>query len=170
MTIFERHQIPIESQVLFISGGESLNPNDRVCKYSSAGTDTSPIFLFSKNHFCISSVDSYSSEIVLGEDMKERVESCFQMEPNVNTVASRTEMAIQLCETDNLIYHTCEKLVLDQHLQQQGWAAVVANLEDIVESFKIKAKKLEMLFYDILKNKSFYLQLLERFVFCKLKI
>lgn len=28
----------------------------------------------------------------------------------------------------------CEKLVHDQHLQQQGWAAVVANLEDITRS------------------------------------
>jgi RB1-inducible coiled-coil protein 1 len=26
---------------------------------------------------------------------------------------------------------TCEQLVHDQHLQHQGWAAAVANLEDI---------------------------------------
>ncbi len=29
-----------------ISGGESLEPEERVCKYN-AGTDTNPIFLFS---------------------------------------------------------------------------------------------------------------------------
>ncbi|KAK1119947.1 hypothetical protein K0M31_012676, partial [Melipona bicolor] len=34
-------------QVLLMSGGESLEPNARVCSYS-AGTDTSPIYLFSK--------------------------------------------------------------------------------------------------------------------------
>lgn len=34
-------------QVLLMSGGESLEPNVRVCSYS-AGTDTNPIYLFSK--------------------------------------------------------------------------------------------------------------------------
>ena len=39
-------RIPHEKQVLLISGGESLDSEERVCKYS-AGTDTNPIFLFS---------------------------------------------------------------------------------------------------------------------------
>lgn len=34
-------------QVLLMSGGESLEPTARVCSYS-AGTDTNPIYLFSK--------------------------------------------------------------------------------------------------------------------------
>ncbi|KYN44073.1 RB1-inducible coiled-coil protein 1, partial [Trachymyrmex septentrionalis] len=34
-------------QVLLMSGGECLEPNARVCSYS-AGTDTNPIYLFSK--------------------------------------------------------------------------------------------------------------------------
>lgn len=33
--------------MLLISGGDSLDPNKRVCSYS-AGTDTNPIFLFSR--------------------------------------------------------------------------------------------------------------------------
>ena len=36
-----------EDQVLLMSGGECLEPTMRVCSYS-AGTDTSPIYLFSK--------------------------------------------------------------------------------------------------------------------------
>ena len=31
-------------------------------------------------------------------------------------------------------YRVCERLVHDQHLQHQGWAAVVANLDDITRS------------------------------------
>ena len=41
-------KIPQDKQVLLISGGESLIENTRVASYS-AGTDTNPIFLFSKN-------------------------------------------------------------------------------------------------------------------------
>lgn len=40
--------IPCDKQVLLVSGGESLDPECRVCAYS-AGTDTNPIFLFSKS-------------------------------------------------------------------------------------------------------------------------
>lgn len=41
-------KVPPEKQVLLISGGEALDPSLRVCQYS-AGTDTNPIFLFSKS-------------------------------------------------------------------------------------------------------------------------
>ena len=50
--IQQLHRIPANSQVLLVSGGEMLLPQNRVCSYS-AGTDTNPIFMFS-------SVDSSS--------------------------------------------------------------------------------------------------------------
>lgn len=96
------------------------------------------------------------------DDMKDRVQSCLQMEPNFNTVVSRNEMAIQLYENDSQIYHRCKQLVHDQHLQQQSWASVVANLEDLVQSFENKSRKVELLYQDILRNKSAYLKLLEK--------
>lgn len=40
-------KIPVDKQVLLVSGGECLDPCAKVCSYS-AGTDTNPIFLFSK--------------------------------------------------------------------------------------------------------------------------
>lgn len=40
-------KIPASSQVLLVSGGEVLRSDARVCKYS-AGTDTNPIYMFSK--------------------------------------------------------------------------------------------------------------------------
>lgn len=167
--IYEQYKIPITNQVLLISGGESLNPDDRVCQYASAGTDTSPIFLFCKNYELSMDLDqTYSThqqhqqQHNVDDDMKDRVQSCLQMEPNFNTVVSRNEMAIQLYETDGSIYHRCERLVHDQHLQQQSWAAVVANLEDIVTSFENKSRKVELLYADILRNKSSYLNLLEK--------
>ncbi|KAH9515961.1 Autophagy- protein 11 [Dermatophagoides farinae] len=165
--IYEQYKIPILSQVLLISGGESLNPDDRVCQYSSAGTDTSPIFLFCKNYELSMDLDqtysTHQQQQHNDDDMKDRVQSCLQMEPNFNTVVSRNEMAIQLYETDGSIYHLCERLVHDQHLQQQSWAAVVANLEDLVASFENKARKAELLYADILRNKSSYLNLLNNF-------
>lgn len=42
------YAIPVASQVLLISGGETLDRDARVCSYS-AGTDTNPIFMFSRD-------------------------------------------------------------------------------------------------------------------------
>ena len=46
--IERQHAIPASSQVLLVSGGETLDASNRVCSYS-AGTDTNPIFMFSNS-------------------------------------------------------------------------------------------------------------------------
>jgi RB1-inducible coiled-coil protein 1 len=43
--IERQYAIPANSQVLLVSGGETLVLTSRVCSYS-AGTDTNPIFMF----------------------------------------------------------------------------------------------------------------------------
>lgn len=57
--------IPLDKQVLLVSGGESLDPESRVCSYS-AGTDTNPIFLFSKS--VIESTTPPSTNVEYGSD------------------------------------------------------------------------------------------------------
>lgn len=47
-TIERHHAIPASSQVLLVSGGETLDAKSRVCSYT-AGTDTNPIYMFSTN-------------------------------------------------------------------------------------------------------------------------
>lgn len=42
------YHIPAASQVLLVSGGEMLYPQNRICSYLG-GTDTNPIFMFSTN-------------------------------------------------------------------------------------------------------------------------
>lgn len=44
------HKIPVDMQVLLVSGGVTLPPNQRVCHFS-AGTDTNPIFLYNKQFY-----------------------------------------------------------------------------------------------------------------------
>lgn len=51
------------------------------------------------------------------------------------TVVSRAQLAQKICEMAREEFKRCEALVHEQHLQQQGWAAVVANMEDTVKEF-----------------------------------
>lgn len=48
LAIERHHAIPANSQVLLVSGGETLESANRVCSYS-AGTDENPIFMFSNS-------------------------------------------------------------------------------------------------------------------------
>ncbi|XP_050497686.1 RB1-inducible coiled-coil protein 1 isoform X4 [Diabrotica virgifera virgifera] len=134
----EEFKIPAEKQVLLISGGECLDPKKRVCSYS-AGTDTNPIFLFSKS--IIESpippppTGDYGSE----SDVDLKVQEHCDMPVTFGTVAKRAQLAQQLVELARKQLTVCENIVHDQHLQQQGWSAVVASLEDITFEFKKRA-------------------------------
>lgn len=76
--------MPIDKQVLLVSGGESLDPNARVCSYSS-GTDTNPIFLFSK--YIIESQQPPTPSLEMGNDfdMKDKVGSFILINFNISS-------------------------------------------------------------------------------------
>lgn len=62
-------KIPADKQVLLVSGGECLDPSARVCSYS-AGTDTNPIYLFSKSTLESTKPPSPSIDYGSGESNK----------------------------------------------------------------------------------------------------
>lgn len=161
--IAAKTDIPEDKQVLLISGGESLSNLRSVCSYSSAGTDTSPIFLFAKiniesNQPPLPNVD-YGNDT----DMTEMIESCMSMQPSLDTLVARTELAADLNDQASQQKEVCERLVHDQHLQQQGWAAVTANLEDLTRAFKNKTEMLLVAFSEFNKCKPNHEELLNKF-------
>lgn len=161
--IAAKTDIPEEKQVLLISGGESLSSMQRVCSYSSAGTDTSPIFLFAKINIESNQPPPMPQTQCDDTDLTEMIESCMSMQPSLDTLVARTELAVDLNEQAIKQKEFCERLVHDQHLQQQGWAAVTANLEDLIRALKNKAEILMMAFTEFTKCKPAHKELLEKF-------
>lgn len=159
--ISQRCNVPPEKQVLLISGGESLQPTASVGSYS-AGTDTNPIFLFNK-----ASIESEalvrSGELVTSDaDMAAEVEAVLDLPPtSFNTVVTRTQLAQEFYDRARQEMRVCEVLVLEQHLQQQGWAAVVANLEDTTNAFKGSAALFEESLTEFLKNYQQHMEMLQ---------
>lgn len=167
IAIAQKTDIPVEKQVLLISGGESLSDMQRVCSYSSAGTDTSPIFLFVKVNVDlnqrmaqISLTDSTESE---GKDLMDVIESCMNMSPSLDTLVARTELAGQMNQQALHIFEKARRLVHEQHLQQQAWSAVTANLEDLTRAFKTKSDMFMSAFDEFSKIKPKYKELLSSF-------
>ncbi len=67
------HGIPVDKQVLLVSGGEILEGGSRVCNYA-AGTDTNPIFLFNKLNIeggALHQPDVSGVAVAVGESMSQ---------------------------------------------------------------------------------------------------
>ncbi len=56
----------------------------------------------------------------------------------VSSCIKRGSLVFQYVRIASEEVRTCETLILDQHLQHQGWQAVVANLEDTAVALKRK--------------------------------
>ncbi|KAM3962789.1 LOW QUALITY PROTEIN: autophagy-related 17 [Aphomia sociella] len=154
LAIERKTKISSNSLVLLVSGGEVLQSDHMVSSYS-AGTDTNPIYMFSKPSVKESLLKqsmcdlSPIAELGAGEsrsenraydgksvaELKANVEMCCSMQPNINTVKSCATLAQKFSDLAFEVSRSCEQLVHEQHLQHQGWAAVVANLEDIFNEF-----------------------------------
>lgn len=85
------------------------------------------------------------------------------MPANYNTVVIRAQLAQQCHEMAKEEIKICEKLVHEQHLQQQGWSAVVANMEDLTEEFNGRCIDFYRSFDDHLKHRKEYLELVTVF-------
>ncbi|XP_070153826.1 RB1-inducible coiled-coil protein 1 isoform X2 [Polyergus mexicanus] len=149
-------------QVLLMSGGECLEPNARVCSYS-AGTDTNPIYLFSKAAIESSLPPTPSIDYGSDVDLQTQIDASLAMPATYQTLCARAHLAQQCCGLAREQTRICEKLVHDQHLQQQGWAAVVANLEDITQMFQTRAEQFQQAFVLYLAERQRHTELLDNF-------
>lgn len=80
-----------------------------------------------------------------------------------NTVVSRAQLAQQFYEAARDEIKICDKLVYEQHLQQQGWAAVIANLEDLTNELRHRYEDFCRCFDEFSEKKEYYSKLLESF-------
>ncbi|XP_023671391.1 RB1-inducible coiled-coil protein 1 [Paramormyrops kingsleyae] len=131
-----KYKIAVQHQVLVVNGGECMVAERRVCSYS-AGTDTNPIFLFNKEMIlCDRPPTILKTTFSIENEMELKVEESLMMPAVFHTVASRTQLAVEMFEVAKKLCSFCERLVHDEHLQHQGWAAIMANLDDCTLSYQ----------------------------------
>ncbi|XP_069777605.1 RB1-inducible coiled-coil protein 1 isoform X2 [Narcine bancroftii] len=138
-----KYKIATQHQVLVVNGGECMVADRRVCSYS-AGTETNPIFLYNKEMILCDRAPTIPKTTFSAEnEMGLKVEESLMMPAVFHTVASRTQLAVEMYEVAKKLCSFCERLVHDEHLQHQGWAAIMANLEDCTHSFQRLLTKFE---------------------------
>ncbi|KAH8382013.1 hypothetical protein KR009_001353 [Drosophila setifemur] len=158
-TIQKLHGIPATNIVLLVSGGEMLTHSTQVSCYS-AGTDTNPIYMFLMGDErlapTISNLDSDA-------ELRRQVEESHRLPAVLETVRLRSQLAQQMRELARKEEAVCERLVHEQHLQQQGWSAVVANMEDLTNEFQERFHNFCLAFDRHLQKRDSYLELLRNF-------
>nr|XP_020651628.1 RB1-inducible coiled-coil protein 1 isoform X1 [Pogona vitticeps] len=147
-----KYKIAIQHQVLVVNGGECMAADRKVCSYS-AGTDTNPIFLFNKEMILCERPPAIPKTTFSAEnEMELKVEESLMMPAVFHTVASRTQLAVEMYEIAKKLCSFCEGLVHDEHLQHQGWAAIMANLEDCACSYQKLLFKFENAYSSYLQS------------------
>ncbi|OQR74744.1 RB1-inducible coiled-coil protein 1-like [Tropilaelaps mercedesae] len=171
--IAQTQSIPIEKQVLLISGGECLSNTRAVASYG-AGTDTNPIFLFNKALYIdVQSPNSpEAGRHQFSNPHAERQENlilqrlnayCDIGDASMTTIKMRTQLAQELMELSAQEAKLCRQKVHEQHLQQQAWSAVIANLEDAIAAFQKRAAKFVDMFEAFTQRQSEFQIVLDNF-------
>lgn len=96
------------------------------------------------------------------EEMQERVRETQDLGPTYQTVAIRSQIASHFHELAKEQMERCEKLVHEQHLQKQGWSAVIANLDDITMDITKRAEKFEQYYGEYIAEREAYITLIEQ--------
>ncbi|KAL2097802.1 hypothetical protein ACEWY4_007009 [Coilia grayii] len=147
-----KYKIATQHQVLVVNGGECMIADRRVCSYS-AGTDTNPIFLFNKEMIlCDRAPTIPKTTFSIENEMELKVEESLMMPAVFHTVASRTQLAVEMYEVAKKLCSFCERLVHDEHLQHQGWAAIMANLDDCTLSYQKLLLKFDTAYMNYQQN------------------
>lgn len=158
-TIERLHGIPAMNIVLLVSGGEMLTHSTQV-SYYSAGTDTNPIYMFLTGDVKLPPI---MPPVEADLDLCEQVDRSLELPAVYDTVVKRAQIALRMHDLARDEERMCERLVHEQHLQQQGWSAVVANMEDLTEEFRQRFRNFCEAFDRHLEKRSSYLELLRNF-------
>ncbi|XP_017142924.1 RB1-inducible coiled-coil protein 1 [Drosophila miranda] len=158
-TIQKLHGIPAVNIVLLVSGGEMLTHSTQVSCYS-AGTDTNPIYMFLTGDERLAPTIQNSDA---DAELRRQVEESHRLPPALETVRQRAQLAQHMRELARKEEALCERLVHEQHLQQQGWSAVVANMEDLTIEFRERFHNFCLAFDRHLQKRDSYLELLRNF-------
>lgn len=95
-------------------------------------------------------------------DLKTEVDRCLELRAEYKTVVQRAQLAQTFYDLGKEELKCCDQLVLQQHLQHQGWMAVIANMEDVTTSFSDRCNDFDKIFIDHIEKRTEYKDYLEK--------
>lgn len=117
------------------------------------------------HYYIIEASAIITRDLIELKELTNKVNESKSHPPTYITLTRRVKMAHDFSELSKDKYRVCEKLVHEQHLQQQGWAAVVANLEDISVDLRQRLEICKIAYKDYMTDRDNYLDVLKQLVF-----
>ncbi|KFD67485.1 hypothetical protein M514_00532 [Trichuris suis] len=142
-----RTNIPKSDQILLISGGIVLSPGKCLSSYTSAGSESNPIFLVSrlkasehreKHQKC---EEEFQPMTQLTLDLEKDLSNLTRQPFSVENAAIFPQLAEKVEAASQRLADVCLQLVAEQHNIYQGWCSVVANLDDTIGAFHRHIRK-----------------------------
>ncbi|KAL1243051.1 RB1-inducible coiled-coil protein [Trichinella spiralis] len=142
--------VPVGEQILLLSGGVVLCGQKNLSSYTSAGTESNPIFVVSR----ITTKDDIAKDKQLNDREFESIAEIAVEADNELQRLGRTmrcsREAVTCCinlakRIKNMfaqLSNACFRMFDEQHLVYQGWCAVVANLDDTLALFRKRIQRL----------------------------
>ncbi|KRX27594.1 RB1-inducible coiled-coil protein 1 [Trichinella nelsoni] len=142
--------VPVSEQILLLSGGVVLCGQKNLSSYTSAGTESNPIFVVSR----ITTKDDIAKDKQLNDREFESIAEIAVEADNELQRLGRTmrcsREAVSCCinlakRIKNMfaqLSNACFRMFDEQHLVYQGWCAVVANLDDTLALFRKRIQRL----------------------------
>uniref|UniRef100_A0A915D3G6 Autophagy-related protein 11 C-terminal domain-containing protein n=1 Tax=Ditylenchus dipsaci TaxID=166011 RepID=A0A915D3G6_9BILA len=139
--IYDATNVEVQEQVLFLSGGESVMNGETLSAYLGAGTDTNPVYLVRR----VPSADRESVSTPerdginnLYQTWVSSVEKLDKSATSSSTTAEYTRLGKYGMQVSDTIFKFCAKVVSEHQHLNQGWMAVISNLDDNINKIQKK--------------------------------
>ncbi|CAD5121297.1 DgyrCDS9826 [Dimorphilus gyrociliatus] len=161
--IARRLKIEVSKQVLIISSGQVLSPKTKLVKYG-AGTDTSPIYLFSKRaEELIKPIRQEQQESQTEVQLRDSVDEALDLSPSFQTVTVRSQLAQRIYEMSKEIAKRAETLVQEQTYQHKAFIAAISNMLDLIKWYKEQVEFFKTALKRFMKNREKFVEILPSF-------
>lgn len=95
-------------------------------------------------------------------DFQSKIEESRFWPPSYSAVEKRTKISQNFSDACEVDMQALENMVLDQHLQQQGWSAAIASFEDLYSSLQIRWSHYQKAYQDYISRRDSYIEFLNK--------
>ncbi|PAV76710.1 hypothetical protein WR25_22224 isoform A [Diploscapter pachys] len=146
--IHEATGVRTSDQVLLISNGEAIDQDKRVSNYASIGNSASPLYLFQKtssrherDEMSTSQEINHLSQIIDNAiDQADLLVSSSDVQAIYTTLPEKARGCKKAASS---VMQTCARLVFEQQLLNQGWLALISNMDGSILKLRKRAARFQ---------------------------
>ncbi|CAH8647172.1 unnamed protein product [Dicrocoelium dendriticum] len=124
--------LPLEKQILLVSGGFQLEPGDKLSEYGAGMDQTNPIYIFTRAKENDDTVQKPDVLTVNDGGYPHLIETLLTESPSLSALNDRICALRALAPIAHETCEAIEQLVSEQRQMIQGWCVALANLAEVV--------------------------------------